>query len=65
MPRLIDLIRVNDENLLPGFYHVLGDTLVANDLDQATRIGLQGEKRHRVVTLKGELIETSGKCSIF
>ncbi|GIZ00641.1 structural maintenance of chromosomes protein 4 [Caerostris extrusa] len=35
----------------------------ANDLDQATRVGLKGAVRHRVVTLKGELIDMSGTMS--
>lgn len=62
VPRLFDLIRVEDENVLPAFYYGLQDTLVANDLDQATRIAY-GQRRFRVVTLKGELIELSGTMS--
>ena len=42
-----------------AFYHVLHDTLVANDMEQASRIAY-GAKRYRVVTLDGGLIETSG-----
>lgn len=38
VPRLFDLIRVEDERVLPAFYYSLQDTLVAQDLDQATRI---------------------------
>lgn len=60
--RLFDLIHVEDERVLPAFYYGLQDTLVANDLDQATRIAY-GNKRFRVVTLKGELIELSGTMS--
>ncbi|XP_034939414.1 structural maintenance of chromosomes protein 4-like [Chelonus insularis] len=62
VPRLFDLIRVEDERVLPAFYYGLRDTLVANDLDQATRIAY-GSRRYRVVTLKGELIEMSGTMS--
>ncbi|XP_017790993.1 PREDICTED: structural maintenance of chromosomes protein 4 [Habropoda laboriosa] len=62
VPRLFDLIRVEDERVLPAFYYGLQDTLVANDLDQAARIAY-GHKRFRVVTLKGELIELSGTMS--
>ncbi|XP_076244939.1 structural maintenance of chromosomes 4-like protein gluon [Calliopsis andreniformis] len=62
VPRLFDLVRVEDENVLPAFYYGLQDTLVANDLDQATRIAY-GQRRFRVVTLKGELIELSGTMS--
>lgn len=38
VPRLFDLIRVEDDRVLPAFYYGLQDTLVAHDLDQATRI---------------------------
>lgn len=62
VPRLFDLIRVEDEKVLPAFYYGLQDTLVADNLDQATRIAY-GHKRFRVVTLKGELIELSGTMS--
>ncbi|CAD6227554.1 GSCOCG00001237001-RA-CDS [Cotesia congregata] len=62
IPRLFDLITVEDPQVLPAFYYGLYDTLVANDLEQASRIGY-GAKRYRVVTLKGELIETSGTMS--
>lgn len=62
VPRLFDLIRVEDERVLPAFYYGLQDTLVAQDLDQATRIAY-GSTRYRVVTLKGELVELSGTMS--
>ncbi|XP_008553435.1 structural maintenance of chromosomes protein 4 [Microplitis demolitor] len=60
--RLFDLIRVTDDRVRPAFYYALRDTLVADDLDQATRIAY-GQKRYRVVTLKGELIELTGTMS--
>lgn len=60
-PRLFDLIQVADDRVRPAFYYAIRDTLVANDLDQASRIAY-GRVRYRVVTLKGELIETYGKC---
>lgn len=60
--RLFDLIKVEDERVLLAFYYGLQDTLVAQDLDQATRIAY-GRMRYRVVTLKGELIELSGTMS--
>lgn len=60
--RLYDLVRVEDERVLPAFYFALHETLVANDIDQATRIAY-GSTRYRTVTLKGELIETSGSMS--
>lgn len=61
VPRLFDLVRVKDNTVLPAFYYALRDTLVANNLDQATRIGLQGSTRYRVVTVKGELIDLAGE----
>lgn len=62
VPRLFDLIRMNDVRVKTAFYYALRDTLVANDLDQASRIAY-GRMRHRVVTLKGELIEPAGTMS--
>ncbi len=62
-PRLIDLIKVNDPKFLTAFYYSLRNTLVANDLEQATRIAYCGSQRNRVVTLKGEIIEVSGTMS--
>ncbi|XP_043229658.1 structural maintenance of chromosomes protein 4-like isoform X2 [Amphibalanus amphitrite] len=62
VPRLFDLVQVKDERVRTAFYYALRDTLVADDLTQATRIGY-GRQRHRVVTLRGDLIETSGTMS--
>ncbi|KAK3932165.1 Structural maintenance of chromosomes protein 4 [Frankliniella fusca] len=62
VPRLFDLVRIRNENYRTAFYFALRDTMVAQDLDQASRIGY-GRVRHRVVTLKGEVIETSGTMS--
>lgn len=45
---------------MPAFYYALRDTLVADDIVAATRIGMGGKERYRVVTLKGEVVETSG-----
>ncbi|GFO49904.1 structural maintenance of chromosomes protein [Plakobranchus ocellatus] len=63
IPRLFDLVRVKDEAVKTCFYFALRNTLVAKDIDQATRIGY-GKTRYRVVTLKGELIELSGGSNI-
>uniref|UniRef100_F1KR40 Structural maintenance of chromosomes protein n=1 Tax=Ascaris suum TaxID=6253 RepID=F1KR40_ASCSU len=60
VPRLFDLIRVADRAVLPAFYYALRDTLVADDIATATRVGVGGRERHRVVTLKGEVVEPSG-----
>ena len=60
--RIFDLIQIQDEKFNTAFYFALKDTLVCEGIDLATRIAY-GETRHRVVTLKGELIEKSGTMS--
>ncbi|CAG9859333.1 unnamed protein product [Phyllotreta striolata] len=62
VPRLFDLVKVQDEKVKTAFYYALRDTLVAGDIDQGSRIAY-GAQRYRVVTLKGELIELSGTMS--
>ena len=62
MPRLFDLVKPKDKKFLPAFFKAIGNTLVANDLEQANRIAF-GQKRWRVVTLTGQLIDTSGTMS--
>ncbi|KJE90125.1 hypothetical protein CAOG_01474 [Capsaspora owczarzaki ATCC 30864] len=59
-PRLFELVKPRDKKLIPAFYHAMRDTLVANDLDQAMRISTAGNKRWRVVTLGGELLDVAG-----
>ncbi|XP_053169002.1 structural maintenance of chromosomes protein 4 isoform X2 [Hemicordylus capensis] len=59
-PRLFDMVKVKDEKVRQAFYFALRNTLVANDLDQATRVAFQKDKRWRVVTLQGQIIEQSG-----
>lgn len=54
------MIQVNDENVLPAFYYALNDTLIANNIADATRISMSGSQRWRTVTLKGEVVEVSG-----
>ena len=61
-PRLFDLVTPKDAKFAPAFYEVLRDTLVAKDLEHAKRIAY-GQKRWRVVTLAGNLIDTSGTMS--
>ncbi|KAL5490795.1 hypothetical protein EMCRGX_G015979 [Ephydatia muelleri] len=63
VPRLVDLVRPKDAKFLTAFYFGLKDTLVTENLDQATRIGLQGHTRYRVVTESGQLIDISGTMS--
>jgi structural maintenance of chromosome 4 len=62
VPRLFDLLTPNDERYAPAFFKAIGNTLVANDMDQANRIAF-GRHRWRVVTLAGGVIETSGAMS--
>ncbi|KAE8659507.1 Structural maintenance of chromosomes protein 4 [Hibiscus syriacus] len=62
--RLYDLIKVQDERMKLAFYASLGNTIVAKDLDQATRIAYGGNREfRRVVTLDGALFERSGTMS--
>ncbi|XP_034460247.1 structural maintenance of chromosomes protein 4 [Hippoglossus hippoglossus] len=59
-PRLFDMVQVKDQSVRPAFYFALRDTLVAQDMDQATRMAFQKDKRWRVVTLRGQIIEMAG-----
>jgi structural maintenance of chromosome 4 len=61
--RLIDLVQVENEEARLAFYFVVRDTLVAPNLDEATRLAYQPTKRNRVVTLAGQLIEPAGTIS--
>ncbi|KAM0933788.1 putative structural maintenance of chromosomes protein [Dioscorea sansibarensis] len=64
VPRLFDLVTIKDEQLKLAFFAALGNTVVAKDLDQATRIAYGGDKEfRRVVTLDGSLFEKSGTMS--
>lgn len=60
--RLFDLIKCNDIKYAEAFYFGVRDTLVCEDLDQAQKIAY-GQRRFRVVSLKGDMIETSGTMS--
>ncbi|KAH8269369.1 hypothetical protein KR018_008395, partial [Drosophila ironensis] len=62
IPRLYDLIKVEDERVKTAFYFALRNTLVCRELEQGTRIGY-GKTRWRVVTLTGELVESMGTMS--
>lgn len=64
-PRLFDLVKVKNEEIRQAFYFALRDTLVADNLDQATRVAYQKDRRWRVVTLQGQIIEQSGKLEFF
>ena len=41
VPRLYDLVKPKDDKYRPAFYFALRNTLVASDLEQATRIGMK------------------------
>jgi len=62
-PRLFDLISPGHFSITPALYLAVGNTLVAPDLETATRWAYEYGKRWRVVTLDGKLIETSGTMS--
>ena len=50
---MFDLVRVREEKIKLAFYFALRDTVVADSLDQASRIAYgQDKKWGRVVTLK-------------
>lgn len=63
VPRLFDLITPKEPRFAPAFYKGVGNTLVAESLDQANRIAFGGQRRWRVVTLAGQLIDSSGTMS--
>jgi structural maintenance of chromosome 4 len=63
VPRLYDLIAPKDPRFAAAFYKGVQDTLVAADLEQANRIAFGGQRRWRVVTLAGQLIDASGTMS--
>ena len=53
VPRLFDLVRVREERVKLAFYFALRDTVVADSLDQASRIAYGQDRRWgRVVTIK-------------
>jgi structural maintenance of chromosome 4 len=60
MPRPFDLIKPKEPKFAPAFFK---GTHVADDLDQANRIAFGGRRRWWVVTLSGQLIDSSGTMS--
>lgn len=61
--RLFDLITPQDPKFLPAFYSKLRDTLVASNLQEARSVAYGANRRFRVVTLDGKLVDTSGTMS--
>lgn len=62
-PRLFDLITPSNFSITPALFLAVGNTLVAPDMDTASRWAYDSSKRWRVVTLAGTLIETTGTMS--
>ena len=52
----IDLVKF-DQKFKNAFSHVFGDTIITDDMEASRRIGIG---RARMVTLTGDLVETSG-----
>lgn len=63
VPRLFDLIKPKEPRFAPAFFKGVGNTLVAENLEQANRIAFGSQRRWRVVTLAGQLIDSSGTMS--
>ena len=59
-PRLFDLITPVNFSVTPAIFLAVGNTLVAPDLETASRWAYDFGKRWRVVTLDGKMIESSG-----
>lgn len=62
-PRLFELIIPSNFSVTPAIYLAVGNTLVAPDLETASRWAYEFSRRWRVVTLDGKLIETAGTMS--
>ncbi|ETO21487.1 hypothetical protein RFI_15719 [Reticulomyxa filosa] len=62
-PRVFDLVKVQKPEYRYAFYYAFRDTLVAENMDQATRLAFQAGQRWRVVTKQGQLIEPVGTMS--
>ena len=63
--RLFDLIQSKDEKFLNAFYFAIKDTLVADDIKIGTHVAFNSVpgKTFRVVTLTGDIVESSGVMS--
>lgn len=59
-PRLFEMISPSNFQVTPAVFLGVGNTLVAPDLETATRWAYDYDKRWRVVTLDGKLIESAG-----
>ncbi len=61
--RLFDQIKIKNAEHAGAFYFAMGDTLVAETIEEARRVAFQGPQRFRVVTLGGQMVEKSGTMS--
>ncbi|KAG7195965.1 uncharacterized protein KQ657_002352 [Scheffersomyces spartinae] len=60
--RLFDLIEPQDPRFAPAFYSKVYNTLVVSTLSEARQVA-HGARRWKVVTLSGEVVDTSGTMS--
>lgn len=63
LKRLYDLVKPRDPRFAKVFWKALGETLVADNIDEANRVAVGGRRRYRVVTLDGQLVDSSGTMS--
>merc|ERR1712113_432373 len=65
VPRLFDLVQIPEEKVRVAFYAGLGDCLVVNNVEQATRIAYNRENTRfrKIVTTGGTVIQESGTIS--
>lgn len=59
-PRLFDFLHIPKDEHHTALYYALRDTLVADTLENARRMAFKPTRQNRVVSLSGELIESSG-----
>eukprot|EP00178_Gracilaria_changii_P009145 TRINITY_DN26_c0_g2_i2.p1 TRINITY_DN26_c0_g2~~TRINITY_DN26_c0_g2_i2.p1 ORF type:complete len:1315 (-),score=281.26 TRINITY_DN26_c0_g2_i2:477-4421(-) len=59
-PRLFDKLHIPNSQNRNALYYALRDTLVSKSLEEARRMAFKPTRLNRVVTLAGELIESSG-----
>lgn len=58
--RVFDLLKISKPELKPVFYKAFRDTLIAENLDIASKVAYGGQVRYRVVTYQGDIIEATG-----
>ncbi|UMM21785.1 hypothetical protein L5515_003315 [Caenorhabditis briggsae] len=58
--RLFDKVQCKDPDIRRCYYSIMGDILLAKDMEEAVKLDKKGGGRFRVCTMKGGLIERSG-----